>query len=111
MTTAEQQNVEMKAEEKVENDLFQDISPDNQFYELESLCMNCGENGTTRLLLTRIPFFKEIILMAFNCPHCGFNNNEIQPGGAIQEKGVKFVLKVTSRSVNIPLFSSIIHDF
>lgn len=36
--------------------------------------------GTTRLLLTRIPHFKEVILMAFECPHCGNRNNEIQSG-------------------------------
>ena len=26
--------------------------------EIESLCMNCRENGITKLLLTKIPFFK-----------------------------------------------------
>ena len=36
--------------------------------------------GITRLLLTRIPHFKEIVLMAFECPHCGNRNNEIQSG-------------------------------
>ena len=33
--------------------------------EMESLCMNCHENGITRLLLTKIPFFKEIVIMSF----------------------------------------------
>ncbi|KAG0314468.1 hypothetical protein BGZ97_009284, partial [Linnemannia gamsii] len=33
--------------------LFQDIDGDQQVTEIESLCMNCHENGTTRLLLTR----------------------------------------------------------
>ena len=27
--------------------------------EIESYCVNCEENGTTRLLLVRIPFFRE----------------------------------------------------
>ncbi|KAK9466375.1 ZPR1 zinc-finger domain-containing protein [Lipomyces arxii] len=63
--------------------------------EIESLCMNCHENGSTRLLLTRIPYFREIILMSFACPHCGFRNTEIQPASEIQEKGsrYKFVLE------------------
>jgi len=62
--------------------------------EIESLCMNCHDNGTTRLLLTRIPFFREIIIMSFNCPHCHFQNNEIQSAGEIQPKGAKFALRV-----------------
>lgn len=45
---------------------------------IESLCMNCEEQGTTRLFLTRIPFFKEVVLMSFECPHCGYRNSEIQ---------------------------------
>lgn len=62
--------------------------------EIESLCMNCHENGTTRLLLTRIPFFREIILMSFDCPHCNFKNTEIQSAGEIQQKGSKFELRL-----------------
>ncbi|KAM3424337.1 hypothetical protein BST61_g11126 [Cercospora zeina] len=62
--------------------------------EIESLCMNCHEDGTTRLLLTRIPFFREIVIMSFTCEKCGFHNNEIQSAGQIQPKGAKFALRV-----------------
>ncbi|KAK9450911.1 ZPR1 zinc-finger domain-containing protein [Limtongia smithiae] len=62
--------------------------------EVESLCMNCHQNGTTRLLLTRIPYFREVILMSFYCPHCGFRNSEIQPASQIQEKGAKYTFLV-----------------
>lgn len=34
--------------------------------------------------------------MSFSCDHCGFSNNEIQPGGQIQEKGVRIILQVSS---------------
>uniref|UniRef100_A0A8D8RUR1 Zinc finger protein ZPR1 n=1 Tax=Cacopsylla melanoneura TaxID=428564 RepID=A0A8D8RUR1_9HEMI len=84
--------------------LFRDLTaedPDPETTEIESLCMNCGDNGTTRLLLTRIPFFKEVVLMSFDCPHCDFKNNEIQPGGRIEEKGVRIKLKVeTQKDLN-----------
>ena len=43
----------------------------NLVEEIESMCINCEQNGTTRLLLTKIPFFREVILMSFSCPHCG----------------------------------------
>lgn len=63
--------------------------------ELESLCMNCHKQGTTRLLLTSIPYFREVIIMSFECPHCGFKNNEIQPATEIQEKAVRYTVQLT----------------
>ncbi|KAK9322632.1 ZPR1 zinc-finger domain-containing protein [Lipomyces orientalis] len=65
--------------------------------EIESLCMNCRENGTTRLLLTSIPYFREVVLMSFWCPHCGFRNSEIQPASEIQEKGSLYKFQVESK--------------
>ena len=62
--------------------------------EMESLCMNCHENGITRLLLTKIPFFREIVIMSFSCEHCGLQNNEIQSAGEIQQKAAKYAFKV-----------------
>ncbi|KAL0941121.1 Zinc finger protein ZPR1 [Colletotrichum truncatum] len=64
--------------------------------EIESLCMNCGKNGTTRLLLTSIPYFREIILMSFSCEECGFSNSEVQPAGSIQPKGTYYELRLTA---------------
>jgi len=59
--------------------------------------MNCHENGVTKLLLTRIPFFREIILMSFYCPHCNFKNSEIQSAGEIQQKGSHYELRLTTQ--------------
>ncbi|PVI02073.1 zinc finger protein-like protein zpr1 [Periconia macrospinosa] len=61
---------------------------------IESLCMNCHEDGTTRLLLTRIPYFREIVIMSFECPHCHFKNTEVQPAGEIQQRGAKITLRI-----------------
>uniref|UniRef100_A0A4X2M2L2 Zinc finger protein ZPR1 n=3 Tax=Vombatus ursinus TaxID=29139 RepID=A0A4X2M2L2_VOMUR len=52
------------------------------------------EEGMTRLLLTKIPFFKEIIVSSFSCEHCGWSNTEIQSAGRIQEQGVRYALSV-----------------
>ncbi|CCF56706.1 hypothetical protein KAFR_0B04100 [Kazachstania africana CBS 2517] len=65
--------------------------------EIESLCMNCHENGTTRLLLTSIPYFREVVIMSFECEHCGLKNSEIQPASSIQEKGSKYILKIEDK--------------
>lgn len=64
--------------------------------EIESLCMNCHENGMTRLLLTRIPYFREVIVMSFRCEHCGFQNNEIQAAGSVQTRGTHYELRLTN---------------
>ncbi|KAI1260738.1 ZPR1 zinc-finger domain-containing protein [Xylariaceae sp. FL1019] len=64
--------------------------------EIESLCMNCHENGVTRMLLTAIPYFREVILMSFNCDQCHFSNSEIQSAGTIQPKGTSYLLRLTA---------------
>ncbi|EFY93593.1 nucleolar zinc-finger protein [Metarhizium acridum] len=64
--------------------------------EIESLCMNCGENGVTRLLLTAIPYFREVVIMSFSCEHCNVQNNEIQAAGTVQPKGTHYELRLTS---------------
>jgi len=81
--------------------LYVDINPDNPVSEIESFCVNCEENGVTRILLTKIPFFKEIILMAFECSHCGYRNSEVQPGRSLADQAVRIVVSVTSAKVRI----------
>lgn len=100
--------------EQIENDEVKPVE------EIESLCMNCHENvrrflstsyshdltdstrlthcfqGMTRLLLTKIPYFREIIIMSFACEHCGLQNNEIQAAGSVQPKGTHYELRLTT---------------
>ena len=65
---------------------------------LRSLCVSCEDEGETKVLLTKIPFFRDVILMAFDCEHCGFRNSEVQ-SAEIQEKGCKFEVTVSSVKV------------
>lgn len=41
-------------------------------------CPSCRLNGEALTAVTSIPHFKEVIIMAFNCAHCGFRNNDIK---------------------------------
>ncbi|XP_056592398.1 zinc finger protein ZPR1 isoform X1 [Triplophysa dalaica] len=87
-------------EESVRGGVFKDINAEDEDVQptvIESLCMNCYKNGSTRLMLTKIPFFKEIIISSFACPHCNWNNTEIQSAGRIQEQGVIYTLQVKSK--------------
>ena len=51
------------------------------------------------MLLTRIPFFKDVIIMSFECQHCGYTNNEVQSAGKVQDKGCVIKLEVSSPEV------------
>ena len=50
----------------------------------------------TRLFLTMIPYFREVIIMSFSCEHCNTQNNEIQAAGTVQPKGTHYELRLTS---------------
>lgn len=58
--------------------------------------MNCHETGITRVLLTKIPYYKEVVLTSFSCDHCGYQNNEIQSGAPVSDKGLRITLNVKS---------------
>jgi len=55
-----------------------------------SLCMACGGSGTTKLMLTKIPYFREVIVSSFECDECGERNRECQFGGDIQARGCRY---------------------
>ncbi|CBY20763.1 unnamed protein product [Oikopleura dioica] len=75
--------------------------------KVESLCMNCHENGETIIMMTKIPFFKEMIVMSFHCQHCGFRNNEVQSGGKVELNGVRVIAIVDgSRDLNRQIVKS-----
>jgi zinc finger protein len=72
---------------------------DDQMSEIESYCVNCGQNGMTRILLTEIPFFRQVVIMSFSCPHCHHHNNELQPAQEIAERGVRLSVNCLSPKV------------
>ena len=40
-------------------------------------------------MLTKIPFYRDVIISSFRCDHCHYNNNGIESANKIQEHGVK----------------------
>lgn len=65
---------------------------------MESLCPNCHEQGETRLMLTNIPFWKDILVISFSCQKCTYRDNEIQNCGALADQGCKLTLTVKSKA-------------
>lgn len=45
--------------------------------------------------------------MSFSCDHCGFENNEIQSGAPVADKGIRYVLTVeTPQDLNRQVIKS-----
>ena len=102
--------METKKEQKIETDpkpLEVNVDPENPVTEIESLCMNCHDKGITRLLMTKIPFFKDIVVMSFSCPHCGYKNTSIEDAEELAPQGIHFVLSVkTSKDMDRRIIKS-----
>lgn len=86
---------EEENEDKNKTDLDYDVW--DGVDEIESLCMSCGANGMTRLMLHKIPYFRELIIASFSCDECGERNNEVSFGGEIQPQGCVYDLLVTTQ--------------
>lgn len=70
-------------------------------------CYSCGMEGEAKMCTSSIPFFKEIIIMAFSCDICGYRNTEIKNGGGISEKATRIVFKLEkAEDINRDVFKS-----
>ncbi|KYQ90767.1 ZPR1-type zinc finger-containing protein [Tieghemostelium lacteum] len=115
-TTTTTTSTTAKVEDEKHEEFKEISSENNTIEEIQSLCMNCrSEDGLTRIMLTKVPFFKEILIYSFNCPECGFTSNEIRHGGSIEIQGIHIelmvhtkldlnrqVIKMDSASISIP---------
>ena len=70
-------------------------------------CYSCDRAGEAKMCIASIPFFKEIIIMAFSCDFCGYRSTDIKQGGGISDKATKIVLKVENPAdLNRDVFKS-----
>ena len=74
------------------------LSAENPIHEMASICMECFREGATKLMLTKIPYFKEVIISSFDCENCGNSNNSVQPASGIADTGIKYTLNVTNEN-------------
>ncbi|KAG6465219.1 hypothetical protein O3G_MSEX015008 [Manduca sexta] len=61
-------------------------------------CPDCNAPADTNMKITNIPHFKEVVIMATICEYCGHRTNEVKSGGGIEEKGVRFEVKVAEKA-------------
>ncbi|KAE9597320.1 putative Zinc finger, ZPR1-type [Lupinus albus] len=73
--------------------LFRYTAPE-EVMTFPSTCSACVTHCETRMFVTNIPYFQEVIVMASTCDSCGYRNSELKPGGRIPEKGKTITLHV-----------------
>ena len=69
----------------------------NEIIRIPEHCPHCYKEGESLTCMTNIPYFKEILIMAFDCAYCGYRNNEIKGGGAIPTFGTAYTCVIKGR--------------
>jgi len=69
-------------------------SQSEEAMRLPADCYACAQSGECRMCITTIPHFREVVIMAFVCEHCGYKSNEVKAGGAIPPQGERITLVV-----------------
>ena len=67
-----------------------------ELVELPTQCPSCHTEGTTKMCVTDIPNFKDIVIMAFTCDYCGYRSNEVKPGGGVSALATKITLRAAN---------------
>lgn len=81
--------------------------PNKEMMRFPTDCFACTANGEVRMCIATIPYFKEIIIMAFSCDYCGHKSTEIKHGGGISEKATRIVFEFNNeRDLCRDLFKS-----
>ena len=70
---------------------------DQEIYELQDTCPACTKPCTVNMKRTNIPHFKEVIIMATNCDHCGYRTSDVKTGGAVPEKAKRITLQIRTK--------------
>lgn len=67
---------------------------ENQVYSFPASCPDCMKAAATNMKMVNIPHFKQVVIMATVCDHCGYKTNEVKTGGAVPEKGRRITIEV-----------------
>jgi zinc finger protein len=57
-------------------------------------CPACTQPCTMNAHKTHIPHFRDVIIMATSCDHCGYKTNDVNVGGEVPDKGKRITVSV-----------------
>lgn len=101
------EQIKIKHTEKGETQQTEDDDVSKEVMKFPTYCYSCGIEGEARMCIASIPFFKEIIIMAFTCERCGFRTTDIKHGGGMSDKATRIVFKVENeKDLNRDVFKS-----
>ena len=86
---------EEEEEVEVEDSALSGDKLNEEVLSFPTNCHVCNAPAETKMKMTNIPYFKEVVIMATVCDVCGAKTNEVKAGGGIEAKGKKIQLKVT----------------
>ncbi|CAG5015802.1 unnamed protein product, partial [Parnassius apollo] len=69
----------------------------DEVLQFKTNCPDCNAPADTNMKLTKIPHFKEVVIMATVCDACGHRTNEVKSGSGIEDKGVKYEVRIASK--------------
>jgi len=94
-TEASQKLVEERAQRMVQGgDQGDQLDLESEVLTFQTNCPECNAPCTTNMKVTKIPHFKEVVIMATVCDACGHKTNEVKSGGGIEPTGKKITLRV-----------------
>ena len=67
---------------------------ENEVLTFPTNCPDCNAPAQTNMKVTKIPYFKEVVIMATSCDICDHKTNEVKSGGGIEDKGTKITLNI-----------------
>ena len=67
-----------------------------QLYTIPTQCPGCAKFAEMNLTMINVPYFKEVIVSALVCAHCGYRTNDVKTGGEFPKKGQRIWLDVES---------------
>lgn len=47
--------------------------------------------------MTRIPFYKELVISSFECEHCNYKNSQLDPAIELKQQGVRITLNIETK--------------
>ena len=63
-------------------------------YTLPTDCPGCTRPAAVNMTMISIPYFKQVVVSAVSCQHCGYKSNEVRTGGEVPALGKRITLKV-----------------
>ena len=71
---------------------------DGKMYSLPCECPGCAKHAMMNIQMVNIPYFKQVIVSAVVCVHCGYRTNDVKTGGEVPEMGQRILLHVKDAS-------------